>query len=55
MSEFQIIPIEAQQKAQESKLLSKQYDDFQITTAGTYALAGENLKAVKAKRRRILF
>ncbi len=49
MVETSIVPVEVQQKAEETESMLRAYDNFQITTAEIYVGAGEDLKIVKAK------
>ncbi len=53
MSETEIIPIDVQETAKQSEVLSGTYTDFQITTAGGYADAGNDLKKIKAKAKEL--
>lgn len=45
----QIIPLDAQKQAQESKSLLQTYESYEVTTAEAYSGAGADLKAIKAK------
>ena len=45
-----IIPVDAQQKVQETEAFIKTYDGYTIGTSLAYAEAGEDLKAIKGNK-----
>lgn len=51
--ENQIISVEAQRKIEESTAIAKKYENFSITTSEIYAVSGEDLKIVKAKKKEV--
>ena len=53
LNEQQIITTEAQKAVEETTVLVKSYETFQITTADIYASAGNDLKKIKAKAKEL--
>ena len=49
----QIIPTEAQVKAEETQVLAQQYENYTIDTAVKYQCSAEDLKAIKTKTKEL--
>ncbi|MDD5551472.1 MAG: hypothetical protein PHS34_09445, partial [Candidatus Omnitrophica bacterium] len=50
---MELLTKEAQQKAQETELLVKTYENYQITTSEQYVVSAEDFKKVKAKMKEL--
>ena len=54
MNQFiDLVPLEAQKKAEETEVMVKDYDNYVIATNEAYTGAAEHLKAIKAKTKEL--